>query len=188
VPRRAGGSFGTMKTAVLLLAATIASSHAVELAAIPFKTITGGETSLAAYKGKVVLMVNTASKCGLTPQYEGLEALHKKYAEKGFTVIAFPCNDFGNQEPGSADEIAEFCKTRFSVSFPLMEKVHVKGPQQHPLYTALTGKDGAFPGDVKWNFGKFLIGKDGKPIARFEPKQTPDSPAIASAIEKALGS
>ena len=177
-----------MKTAVLLLAAAIVSSHAAELAAIPFKTITGEETSLAAYSGKVVLVVNTASKCGLTPQYGGLESLQKKYGDRGFTVIGFPCNDFGNQEPGSADEIVRFCKTRFAVSFPLMEKIHVKGPERHPLYTALAGKDGAFPGDVKWNFGKFLIGKDGKPLARFEPKEKPGSPAIAAAIEKALGS
>ncbi len=166
--------------------AALVSVHAAELSAIPFKTITGEETSLAACKGKVVLVVNTASKCGLTKQYEALEALHKKYADKGFTVIGFPCNDFANQEPGTADEIVQFCKTKFSVSFPLMEKIHVKGPEQHPLYAALTGKDGAFPGDVKWNFGKFLIGKDGKPLARFEPNQTPDSPEIAAAIEKAL--
>ena len=172
--------------AILFALATLVSAHAADLSAIPFKTITGEASSLAAYKGKVVLVVNTASKCGLTKQYEGLEALQKKYAEKGFTVIGFPCNDFGNQEPGSAEEIVQFCKTKFSVSFPLMEKIHVKGPEQHPLYAALTGKDGAFPGDVKWNFGKFLIGKDGKPLARFEPKETPDSQAIAAAIEKAL--
>jgi glutathione peroxidase len=172
--------------APLLSIAALASVHAAELSAIPFKTITGEETSLAAYKGKVVLVVNTASKCGLTKQYEALEALHKKYADKGFTVIGFPCNDFGNQEPGTADEIVEFCKTKFSVSFPLMEKIHVKGAEQHPLYAALTGKEGAFPGDVKWNFGKFIIGKDGKPLARFEPKEKPDSPEITAAIEKAL--
>jgi glutathione peroxidase len=176
-----------MKIPVTLFAlAALVSAHAAELTTIPFKTITGETTSLADYKDKVVLVVNTASKCGLTKQYEALEALQKKYAGKEFTVIGFPCNDFGNQEPGTADEIVEFCKTRFSVSFPLMEKIHVKGPEQHPLYTALTGKDGAFPGDVKWNFGKFLIGKDGKPIARFEPKEKPDSPAITAAIEKAL--
>jgi len=173
--------------AILFALAALASVQAAELAAIPFNTIKGESTSLAAYKGKVVLVVNTASKCGLTKQYDALEALQKKYAEKGFTVIGFPCNDFNGQEPGTADEIVEFCKTKFSVSFPLMEKIHVKGPEQHPLYAALTGKDGAFPGDVKWNFGKFLIGKDGKPLARFEPKETPDSPAITAAIEKALG-
>ena len=171
---------------LLVLTATVLGANAADLSAIPFKTITGKDSSLADYKGKVVLMVNTASKCGLTPQYSALEALQKKYESKGFTVIGFPCNDFGNQEPGSADEIQEFCKTKFSVSFPLMEKVHVKGPDQHPLYTALTGKEGAFPGDVKWNFGKFLIGKDGKAIARFEPKQAPDSPEVTAAIDKAV--
>jgi glutathione peroxidase len=158
-----------------------------DLADIPFKTINGESTSLAAYKGKVVLVVNTASKCGLTRQYEALEKVHQRFAAKGFTVVAFPCNDFGGQEPGTAEEIQEFCSNRFKVSFPLMEKIHVKGAEQHPLYTALTGKEGAFPGDVKWNFGKFLIGKDGKAIARFEPKQTPDSPEVIAAIEKAMG-
>lgn len=168
------------------LAAAVTVANAAELASIPFKTITGKDTSLADYKGKVVLVVNTASKCGLTPQYESLEALQKRFSEKGFTVIGFPCNDFGSQEPGTADEIQEFCKAKYAVSFPLMEKIHVKGPEQHPLYAALTGENGAFPGEVKWNFGKFLIGKDGKAIARFEPKQTPDSPEVTAAIEQAL--
>jgi glutathione peroxidase len=163
-----------------------AAASAADLASIPFKTITGKETSLADYKGKVVLVVNTASKCGLTPQYKALEEIYDKYRRKDFVVLGFPCNDFGNQEPGTGKEIKEFCKTSYDVSFPLMEKVHVKGPEQHPLYAALTGKEGAFPGDVAWNFGKFLIGKDGKPIARFEPKTTPDSPELVGAIEKAL--
>ena len=163
-----------------------ATAAAADLTIIPFKTISGKETSLAEYKGKVVLVVNTASKCGLTPQYEKLEAIYDKYKKKDFVIVAFPCNDFGNQEPGTGEEIQEFCKDNYTVSFPLMEKVHVKGAEQHPLYTALTGKDGAFPGDVTWNFGKFLIGKDGKPLARFEPKTTPDSPEVTEAIEKAL--
>jgi glutathione peroxidase len=163
-----------------------ASAAAADLTTIPFKTISGKETSLAEYKGKVVLVVNTASKCGLTPQYEKLEAIYDKYKKKDFVIVAFPCNDFNNQEPGTEKEIKEFCKDKYDVSFPLMEKVHVKGAEQHPLYTALTGKDGAFPGDVAWNFGKFLIGKDGKPLARFEPKTTPDSAEVTEAIEKAL--
>lgn len=171
---------------LLLPAAMMAVSHAGELSAIPFKTIDGKAASLADYKGKVVLVVNTASKCGLTPQYKALEALQTKYAGKGFTVIGFPCNDFGSQEPGTAEEIQTFCKTTYAVSFPLMEKIHVKGPERHALYTALTGAEGAFPGDVKWNFGKFLIGKDGKALARFEPKQAPDSAEVTAAIEKAL--
>lgn len=164
----------------------VAAASAADLTTIPFKTLSGKETSLADYKGKVVLVVNTASKCGLTPQYKALEEIYDKYRRKDFVVLGFPCNDFGNQEPGTEKEIKEFCKTSFDISFPLMEKVHVKGPEQHPLYTALSGKEGAFPGDVAWNFGKFLIGKDGKPIARFEPKTTPDSPEVTEAIEKAL--
>lgn len=176
-----------MKSTAIFAAALVAAPlHAADLTTIPFKTLAGKETSLAEFKGKVVLVVNTASKCGLTPQYEELEEVHRKYAAKGFTVIAFPCNDFGAQEPGTAEEIREFCQTKYSVSFPLMEKIHVKGTERHPLYTALTGKDGVFPGDVKWNFGKFLIGKDGKAIARFEPTEKPDSEAVTAAIEKAL--
>lgn len=173
---------------LLLTAMTLSAEPpaAASLAAIPFKTITGKETSLADYKGKVVLIVNTASKCGFTPQYEALEALQKKYAAKGFTVIGFPCNDFGGQEPGTGEEIQQFCTTKFSVTFPLMEKIHVKGAEQHPLYAALTGKDAAFPGDVKWNFGKFLIGKDGKAIARFGSTDKPDAPEVIAAIDKAL--
>lgn len=165
---------------------TLATSHAADLTAIPFDTITGEPTSLADFKGKVVLVVNTASKCGLTKQYDALEALQDKYGAKGFTVLAFPCNDFGKQEPGTAEEIQTFCKTKFDVSFPLMAKISVKGEKQHPLYTALTGKKGIFPGDVTWNFGKFLIGKDGKAIARFEPRTKPDSEDLVQAIEKAL--
>lgn len=168
------------------MAAATLSANAADPTTIPFKTITGKDTSLSDYKGKVVLVVNTASKCGNTPQYATLEALQKKYESKDFTVIGFPCNDFASQEPGTAGEIQQFCKANYSVTFPLMEKIHVKGPEQHPLYAALTGKDGAFPGDVKWNFGKFLIGKNGKVLARFEPGQKPDSPEIITAIEKAL--
>jgi glutathione peroxidase len=164
----------------------VAAASAADLATIPFKTITGKETSLADYKGKVVLIVNTASKCGLTPQYKALEETYDKYRRKDFVVLAFPCNDFNNQEPGTTKEIKEFCKTNFDISFPLMDKVHVKGPEQHALYAALTGPEGAFPGDVTWNFGKFLIDKEGKPVARFEPRTAPDSPEITAAIEKAL--
>jgi len=164
----------------------VVTAAAADLTAIPFKTITGKDTSLADYKGKVVLVVNTASKCGLTPQYEALESIYDKYRRKDFVILAFPCNDFGNQEPGTEKEIRSFCKDSYDISFPLMEKIHVKGPEQHPLYAALTGEKGAFPGDVKWNFGKFLIGKDGKPLARFEPQTKPDSAEVTEAIEKAL--
>ena len=164
----------------------VVTAAAADLTAIPFKTITGKDTSLADYKGKVVLVVNTASKCGLTPQYEALESIYDKYRRKDFVILAFPCNDFGNQEPGTEKEIRSFCKDSYDISSPLMEKIHVKGPEQHPLYAALTGEKGAFPGDVKWNFGKFLIGKDGKPLARFEPQTKPDSAEVTEAIEKAL--
>lgn len=178
----------TVKWLSTLCAAMICTfAHAGDLAAISFKDISGKDTSLKAYEGKVVLVVNTASKCGLTKQYSALEAVYEKYKDKGLVVVGFPCNDFGGQEPGTLEEIQTFCKTKYDVTFPLMEKIHVKGPEQHPLYAALTGKDGIFPGDVKWNFGKFLIGKDGKALSRFEPQQTPDSKEVTGAIEKALG-
>jgi glutathione peroxidase len=157
-----------------------------KLQSISLKDINGKATSLKEYDGKVLLVVNVASKCGLTPQYKALEAVHQKYKDQGFTVLAFPCNDFGSQEPGSNEEIKEFCSTKYNVSFPIFNKLHVKGPEQHPLYAALSGKDSPFPGDVKWNFGKFLVGRDGRIIKRFEPKVTPDSPEVTQAIEAAL--
>ncbi len=163
-----------------------ASAYAGDLAKIPFKDASGKSTSLADYKGKVVMLVNVASKCGNTPQYEGIEALYRKHKDEGFVVLGFPCNDFNGQEPGTITEIEMFCKTKYDVTFPLMEKISVKGAEQHPLYKELTGEKGAFPGDVRWNFGKFLIGKDGKPIARFEPKTLVTSAEVTSAVEKAL--
>ena len=153
---------------------------------IPLKDINGKPTSLKAYDGKVLLVVNVASKCGLTPQYKSLEAVHRKYKDKGFTVLGFPCNDFGSQEPGTTEEIKEFCSSKYDVTFPMFEKLHVKGPERHPLYESLSGEGSPFPGDVKWNFGKFLIGRDGKILKRFEPKVTPDSPEVTAAIEAAL--
>lgn len=175
-----------MKFLASFFAANLAIAPAAELNTIPFSTIDGKSQTLADYKGKVVLIVNTASKCGLTKQYEALEALFDKYQKQGLVILAFPCNDFGNQEPGTHEEIAEFCKVKFDVSFPLMEKIHVKGKDQHPLYSKLTGEGGIFPGNVKWNFGKFLINKKGEAIARFEPRQKPDSDEVITAIEKAL--
>lgn len=157
-----------------------------KLQEIPLKDIDGKATSLKAYEGKVLLVVNVASKCGLTPQYKGLEATHQKYKDKGFSVLGFPSNDFGSQEPGTNEEIKEFCSSKYNVSFPMFDKVHVKGPEQHPFYAALSGKASPFPGDVKWNFGKFLIGRDGRIIKRFEPKVAPDAPEVTQAIEAAL--
>lgn len=176
-----------MKTIALLFAVLTPMLPAADLQAIPFRTITGGETSLGDYKGKVVLIVNTASKCGFTPQYEGLEKLQRTYGKRGFTVIAFPCNDFGRQEPGSGEEIREFCRTQFDTSFPLMEKVHVKGRDAHPLFAALTAKGSPVAGSVKWNFTKFLIGRDGTPVARFGSRTKPGDKKLLAAIEEALG-
>lgn len=153
---------------------------------IPFNDIEGQPASLRAYRGKVLLIVNVASRCGLTPQYEQLEALQKKYADRGFTVLGFPCNDFGAQEPGTPAEIKAFCSTKYNVTFPLFEKVHVKGPGQHPLYAALTGPAAKFPGEISWNFGKFLVGKTGEVLRRFDPRTKPDDPAVIAAIEAAL--
>lgn len=148
----------------------------------------GSPDALAEAKGKVTLIVNVASKCGLTPQYEGLEALQKKYASKGFTVVGVPCNQFMGQEPGSPEEIATFCSSTYGVTFPLTEKVDVNGDARHPLYSALTpvaDAEGA-DGDIRWNFEKFLVGRDGQVVARFSPRVTPDADEVVSAIESAL--
>lgn len=179
-------SFSIMKAALVALALMTASAFATPIQEIPFKTMDGKEASLKDYSGKVVLVVNVASKCGLTKQYAALEALYKKYSDHGFVILGFPCNDFNGQEPGTNEQIQTFCRTNFDVTFPLFDKISVKGENQAPLYTALTGPSAKFPGDVKWNFGKFLIGKDGEVIARFEPKTTPDDPAVVTAVETAL--
>jgi glutathione peroxidase len=172
--------------AALFAATTAFAADTKPLYDIPLKDIEGKETSLKAFEGKVVLLVNVASRCGNTPQYNGLQALYDQYKDKGLVVVGIPCNDFGAQEPGTNDEIKTFCSTKYKVTFPMMDKVHVKGPEQHPLYGALTGKDGTFPGDVKWNFGKFLIGRDGKPVKRIEPSTKPNDPQVVKAIESAL--
>jgi len=178
-----------MKTSALVLTTLLAFStviHAAPLQEIPFKTADGKDASLKDYAGKVVLVVNVASKCGNTPQYAGLEELYKKYSPEGFVVLGFPCNDFGGQEPGTIEEIKEFCTTKYAVTFPIFDKLHVKGAEQAPLYAALSGPGAKFPGDTKWNFGKFLIGKDGEVIARFEPGVKPADPAVVAAVEAAL--
>jgi glutathione peroxidase len=179
-----------MKTAAALLTLFLASCAMADssLYDIPLKDINGQKTSLRAYEGKVLLIVNVASQCGLTPQYTALEALYEKCKGRGLVVLGFPCNDFAGQEPGTNEEIRKFCTDRFQVSFPLFDKLHVKGPEQHALYVALTGPKSPFPGDVAWNFGKFLVGKDGKILKRFEPKVTPDDKAVVEAIEAALAS
>jgi glutathione peroxidase len=169
-------------TALTLMTAIAANN----LTGIPLKDISGKETSLKDYNGQVLLIVNVASKCGFTPQYKSLEANYRKFKDQGFAVLGFPCNDFGAQEPGTNEEIKQFCSSKYDVTFPLFDKLHVKGPEQHPLYAALTGKDSPFPGDVKWNFGKFLIGRDGTVLKRWDSKVTPDSEEISKAIAEAL--
>lgn len=174
---------------------------------IPVRKITGDEASLAEYKGKVILVVNVASKCGLTPQYEGLEELYRKYRDRGLVIAGFPANDFAGQEPGTSEEIQNFCTTNFSVDFPLFEKITVVGSGKHPLYASLieaqptaisTGqkpfaedlrKYGISPNDapeVLWNFEKFLVGRNGAVVARFAPDVTPDDPLLLAAIDAEL--
>jgi len=178
-----------------------------EIDQIPFRLMDGTETTLSHYRGKVLLLVNVASQCGLTPQYEGLERLFEARRADGLEVIGFPANDFGAQEPGSNEEIAQFCSTTYGVAFPLAEKISVKGPQRHALYDALTAAQpaaqdpgqgamraklagyGFAPGDpseVLWNFEKFLVGRDGRVLARFNPDVTPDDPLVVEAVERAL--
>ena len=155
---------------------------------IPLTTLDGKPTSLGDLAGKTLLIVNVASKCGLTPQYTGLEQLHERFADRGFSVVGFPCNQFGGQEPGSADEIAEFCSATYGVTFPMFEKVDVNGSSRHPVYTELTALPDAAgeAGDIQWNFEKFLVSPDGEALARFRPRTEPDAPEIIEAIEANL--
>jgi len=152
------------------------------------KDIDRKEVNLGQYRGKVVLVVNVASRCGYTPQYEGLQKVYLKYKDRGFVILGFPANNFMAQEPGTDEEIKTFCSTKYNVTFPIFSKISVKGDDIHPLYKFLTSKDTNpdFGGDIKWNFSKFLLDKSGKIIARFEPKVTPESDTVIQAIEKAL--
>ena len=155
---------------------------------IPVNTLDGQPSSLADLAGKTLLVVNVASKCGLTPQYTGLEELQKQFGDRGFSVAGFPCNQFGGQEPGSAEEIAEFCSATYGVSFPLFEKIEVNGPGRHPIYAELTvaADAGGEAGDVQWNFEKFLVSRDGMVLARFRPRTEPEAPEVIEAIEASL--
>ena len=144
------------------------------------------EVHLSDYKGKVLLIVNVASECGFTPQYEGLEKIYKKYNDKGFEILAFPCNQFGGQEPGTNEEIKNFCSSKYNVTFKLFDKIEVNGQNQSPLYEKLESNTNTDQGDVKWNFEKFLISKDGEIVARFRSKVTPESEEITGAIEKEM--
>jgi glutathione peroxidase len=175
---------------ILMLCAACASLSAEPKSIYDFtmRSIDGEQVSLKSYHGKVVLLVNVASKCGFTPQYAGLEALYEKYKDRGLVIVGIPANNFMSQEPGTDEEIKKFCSNKYNVTFPMMSKVSVKGDDKTPLYVFLTGKetDPQFGGDIKWNFTKFLFDRNGNPVARFEPNVTPDSPQVTSAIESAL--
>ena len=155
---------------------------------VPVRALDGSPASLHDYEGKVLLIVNVASKCGLTPQYTGLEQLHEKFADRGFAVLGFPCNQFGGQEPGTAEEIETFCSATYGVTFPLFEKIDVNGDDRHPLYETLTqlADDSGHTGDIRWNFEKFLVNRSGTPTARFSPLVEPESDELVVAIEKLL--
>jgi glutathione peroxidase len=181
-----------MKTLCLILGIVLMTTGAGAAAGIydfTLNSIDGKPAPLAAYKGKVVMLVNVASRCGYTPQYAGLEALYRKYKDRGLVVLGFPANNFGGQEPGTNEEIKTFCKSKYDVTFPIYSKVSVKGEDKTPLYTFLTDKsvNPTTGGEVKWNFTKFLAGKDGKVIGRFDSGVDPNSPELITAIEKALG-
>jgi glutathione peroxidase len=175
---------------ILMLCAACASLSAEPKSIYDFtmRSIDGDQVSLKSYHGKVVLLVNVASKCGFTPQYAGLEALYEKYKDRGLVIVGVPANNFMSQEPGTDEEIKKFCTNKYNVTFPMMSKVSVKGDDKTPLYVFLTGKDSdpQFGGDIKWNFTKFLFDRNGNPVARFEPNVTPDSPQVTAAIESAL--
>jgi glutathione peroxidase len=154
----------------------------------PVNTLTGQPGSLGDLAGRTLLVVNVASQCGLTPQYTGLERLHERYAARGFAVVGFPCNQFGGQEPGTAEEIAIFCATNYGVTFPMFEKIEVNGPGRHPIYAELSQLPDASgeAGDIQWNFEKFLIGPDGTVLARFRPLVTPEDQGLVAAVEASL--
>jgi glutathione peroxidase len=152
------------------------------------RSIDGEEVDLSQFKGSVILIVNVASQCGLTPQYDALQKIYETYHDRGFVVLGFPANNFGAQEPGTDSEIKQFCKLNYGVTFPMFSKISVKGGDQHPLYAHLTGSDTnpSFAGEIRWNFTKFLLDRQGKIVARFEPKVKPDSPELVAALEKSL--
>jgi glutathione peroxidase len=160
--------------------------HAGSIYDIAVKDIDGKDTTLNAYKGKVILIVNVASHCGFTPQYKNLEAVYEKYKDQDFVILGFPCNQFGEQEPGTDQEIKQFCTSKYFITFPLFDKIEVNGANRHPLYAMLAGDSSPFPGDITWNFNKFLISRDGKILKRFDSKITPDSPEATQAIEAAI--
>lgn len=175
-------------TSAAVVSAQDGSRKAASVLDFQVKDIDGKDVDLAKYKGKVLLIVNTASQCGYTPQYKDLQAIYEKYSGKGFEILAFPANEFGAQEPGTNSQIKEFCSTKYNVGFPLFSKIVVKGPGIHPLYGYLTSKqtNPQFAGDIPWNFTKFLVNRKGEVVARFAPKEKPNTEAVIGAIEKAI--
>ena len=172
--------------ALLIMATTLFAASGIY--SFTLNSIDGKPAPLADYKGKVVLVVNVASQCGYTPQYSALEATYEKYKDQGFVILGFPANNFGAQEPGTNEEIKTFCTRKYSVTFPMYAKISVKGADKHPLYQFLTDKQAnpSTGGEIQWNFTKFLVGKDGKVVTRFESDVEPESPEVTAAIEKAL--
>jgi len=178
-----------MKTIALLFAFSLMTNltiHAASIYDISVKDIDGKTVPLADYKGKVLLVVNVASKCGFTPQYTALEATYKKYSDQGFVILGFPCNQFHAQEPGTDAEIKQFCTSKYDVTFPMFDKIDVNGANRNPLYVLLAGEGSPFPGDIGWNFTKFVVGRDGKIVNRFPSPVKPNSPEVTHAIEAAL--
>ena len=176
-------------TLILTIAAAVAGAEAHSIYDFTMKSIDGEQVSLKSYHGKVVLLVNVASKCGFTPQYAGLEAVYEKYKDRGLVIVGIPANNFAQQEPGTNEEIKKFCSNKYNVTFPMMSKVSVLGDDETPLYQFLTSKSAnpQIGGDIKWNFTKFLFDRNGNPVARFEPSVKPDSPEVTAAIEATLG-
>jgi glutathione peroxidase len=174
----------------LLLAGTVAMAGEKSIYDFTMNSIDGEATPLSKFQGQVVLVVNVASRCGFTPQYAALEKVYEKYKDRSFVIVGFPANNFGGQEPGTNQEIKTFCSTKYNVTFPMMAKVSVKGDDKTPLYQFLTDKTSnpSTGGEIQWNFTKFLIGPDGRPVARFEPNVKPDDPQVTTAIEKELAS
>jgi len=171
--------------AILLMSATLFAAGSIY--DFTLNSIDGKPMPLATFKGKVILVVNVASRCGFTPQYSALEAVYEKYKDQGFVILGFPANNFGHQEPGTNAEIKKFCSAKYNVTFPMYAKISVKGDDQAPLYKYLTeSANPAYAGEIKWNFTKFLVDRDGHVVQRFEPDATPDSPQVTSAIEQAL--
>jgi glutathione peroxidase len=174
---------------MLSIATVMAVAQSTSIYDFTLKSIDHQPVSLKSYSGKAVLLVNVASRCGFTPQYAGLEALYEKYKDRGLVIVGIPANNFASQEPGTEEEIKKFCSSKYNVTFPMMAKVSVLGDDETPLYKFLTDKSAnpQIGGDIKWNFTKFLFDRNGKPVARFEPNVTPDSPQVQAAIESALG-